>query len=79
LNAENGHDQMTWYCQTTVEGADDGRRYEINSAEYALLARMTGSETLRLFAKLCEALDRRHKQRVRVAREWLEDNLLPGR
>jgi hypothetical protein len=72
--AEDGHEQMTWYCRTTVEGAAEGRRYEINSAEYALLAKMTGSETLRLLAELYEALDRLHKQRVRVARQWLEEN-----
>jgi hypothetical protein len=71
---ENSHEQMTWYCRTTVEGAAEGRRYEINSAEYALLARMTGSETLRLFAELYETLDRLHKQRVSVARQWLEEN-----
>jgi hypothetical protein len=74
----NGHQQMTWYCRTTVEGAAEGRRYEINSAEYALLATMTGSETLRLFANLYETLDRLHKQRVRVARQWLEENQLPN-
>lgn len=75
---ENGHEQLTWYCRSTVEDADDGRRYEINSAEYALYARMTGSETLRLFANLYETLDRLHKQRVRVARQWLEENPPPG-
>lgn len=71
---QNGHEQLTWYCRTTVENSDEGRRYEINSAEYALLAKMTGSETLRLFANLYETLDRRHKQRVRVASQWLQEN-----
>jgi len=75
---ENSHGQLTWYCQTTVEGTDDGRRYEVNSAKYALHARMTGSETFRLFANLYETLDRLHKQRVRVARQWLAENPSPA-
>ncbi len=71
------YEQVAWYCRTTAASAAEGRRYEINSAEYAMLTRMTGSQTLRLFAELYETLDRLHKQRVRVAGQWLEDNLSP--
>lgn len=75
---EDGHEQMTWYCRTTVEGAAEGRRYEINGAEYALLAKMTESETLRLLAELYGTLDRLHMQRVRVARQWLQESHQPN-
>ena len=75
---EDGNQQMTWYCRTTVDGAAEGRRYEINGAQFALLAKMTESETLGLLAELYGTLDRLHKQRVRVARQWLQENYQPN-
>jgi hypothetical protein len=76
-NTERAHEQVAWYCRTTAANATEGRRYEINSAEYAMLTRMTESQTLRLFAELYETLDHLHKQRVRVAVQWLRENSSP--
>ncbi|MHC4049189.1 YiiX/YebB-like N1pC/P60 family cysteine hydrolase [Bradyrhizobium sp. 25ACV] len=70
----SAHEHVAWYCRTTHANAGEGRRYEINSAGYATMTKMTGSETLRLLAELYETLDRLHKQRVRVALRWLEEN-----
>lgn len=66
-------EEMTWYCRITVDGAAEGLRYEINRHRYADLAMVTQLQTFQILANLYERLDTLHKQRVKVARQWLAE------
>jgi hypothetical protein len=63
------------YCRSVLANEDGGpNRYVINRGAYVLLAHQHGLAFFHVMADLYERLATLHRQRVRVATEWLDAN-----
>jgi len=75
LLAELPRRQCQEYCATTVKDEEAGpNRYLVNRGQCAALAKYYGLSSFRTLLDLYDLLAALHRQRIVVARRWLESN-----